>query len=74
MYVPPGTIPEILRTKRPDEVKTMTQEVMKIVDERTGEMKCSVCRAVHVVGREDGRHYPPESLWCIHGCRLEDTE
>ena len=40
----------------------MTKEVMKLIDERTGEMKCSVCGAVHFACREDGRHYPPESL------------
>jgi hypothetical protein len=52
----------------------MTKEVMKPVDEGSGEMKCSVCGAVHFACREDGRHYPPESLWCIHGCRSEDMD
>ena len=45
---------------------------MKLVDERTAEMKCSVCGAVHGARRKDGLHYPPESLLCILGCRLED--
>jgi hypothetical protein len=53
----------------------MTKEVMQLIDDDTGEMKCQVCGSVHFANREDGdHHYPPEALWCIHGCKLEDMD
>jgi hypothetical protein len=56
------------------EVEEMTQEVMQLIDDDTGEMKCKVCGAIHFAVRKKGDHYPPEHLWCIHGCKLEDID
>ena len=52
----------------------MSREVMDLVDKETGEMKCRVCGAVRFVRRKEGSRSPPEELWCIHGCRMEDLD
>jgi hypothetical protein len=52
----------------------MVKEVMNLIDECTGEMQCKVCGSVHIAKREHDGKFPPESLWCIHGCRFEDID
>jgi hypothetical protein len=50
----------------------MTKEVMNLIDECTGTMQCKIGGAVHIAKRTDDGTYDRESLWCIHGCRMED--
>jgi hypothetical protein len=52
----------------------MSKEVMQLIDGDTGKMKCKVCGAVQFASRKEGEHYPPDILWCIHGCKLEDMD
>ena len=52
------------------------QQIVKINlnDDYTGEMQCKVCGSMHIAWRDHDGKYPPESLWCVYGCGLEDTD
>ncbi len=52
----------------------MTKEVMNLIDDCTGQMQCKVCGSVHIAKRNNEGNYDRESLWCIHGCKLEDAD
>jgi len=52
----------------------MAKEVMNLIDDCTGEMQCKVCGSVHIATRDNKGKYPPEALWCIHGCKSEDID
>jgi len=52
----------------------MEKEVMSLIDENTGKMKCRICGAVHSANRKPDGEYHEESYWCVHGCRFEDED
>jgi hypothetical protein len=51
----------------------MAKKVMKLVDERTGEMVCKVCGAVHFanIKPNSGGLYHRGSWQCANGCKLD---
>jgi len=49
----------------------MTKKVMKLLDERTGEMECKVCGAIHFANRKAGGHFKYGSWQCNNGCKLD---
>jgi hypothetical protein len=65
---------KIIHCVRYSEGKVMAKEVMNLIDDCTGEMQCRVCGSIHIAKRDDEGKYPPESLWCIHGCKSEDVD
>jgi hypothetical protein len=51
----------------------MARGTMKLIDERTGQMECTVCGATHyaMIKPESGGKYWRESWKCRFGCEKE---
>jgi len=49
----------------------MTKKVMKLIDSKTGEMKCKVCGYVYLANKKAGGHFKYGSWQCPKGCKLD---
>lgn len=64
------------RDAQKGEEEKMSKKVMKLIDERTGQMECTVCGAVHYAKIEPGTggKYYRENWRCRNGCQVDESK